>query len=75
MAMLRNSELNGRKITASKIWGVIKPKVDVILDRLPTKVRLMQRGMSIDGHCLFCHYETEIRDHIFAECVVECGLK
>ncbi|KAA3485283.1 SAE1-S9-protein [Gossypium australe] len=39
-----------------------------ILDRLPTKDRLIRWGMGIENHCLFCHAENETMDHLFAEC-------
>ncbi|KAH1066114.1 hypothetical protein J1N35_031101 [Gossypium stocksii] len=40
-----------------------------ILNRLPSKERLIRQGMSIEGHCLLCHNENETGDHLSAECV------
>lgn len=35
---------------------------------LPTKDRLIQRGMSIDGECILCNGEQESIDHLFFKC-------
>ncbi|XP_039007845.1 uncharacterized protein LOC120135683 [Hibiscus syriacus] len=40
-----------------------------ILDRLPTRVRLMRMGLVIENdRCLFCDLVPETRNHIFFEC-------
>ncbi|XP_039067867.1 uncharacterized protein LOC120213888 [Hibiscus syriacus] len=49
------------------------PKFSVIawmavLDRLPTKARLLSFGLHIDGMCEFCSNELESRDHLFFTC-------
>ncbi|XP_038998866.1 uncharacterized protein LOC120124224 [Hibiscus syriacus] len=40
----------------------------VILDRLPTKDRLVRFGLDIDNVCGLCGSGIESRDHLFAEC-------
>lgn len=40
----------------------------VILDRIPTRDRLMQWGLQVDGHCLLCNTNQESRDHIYFSC-------
>ncbi|KAE8675169.1 hypothetical protein F3Y22_tig00111693pilonHSYRG00142 [Hibiscus syriacus] len=40
-----------------------------ILNRLPTRVRLLRVGLAIESDsCLFCGNEAETRDHLFFEC-------
>ena len=39
-----------------------------ILNRLPTKDRLLSWGIEVDGRCLFCQSELETRDHLFFGC-------
>ncbi|XP_039038587.1 uncharacterized protein LOC120176171 [Hibiscus syriacus] len=40
-----------------------------ILDRLPTRVRLMRMGLVIENdRCIFCDLVPETRNHIFFEC-------
>ncbi|XP_038996821.1 uncharacterized protein LOC120121568 [Hibiscus syriacus] len=40
----------------------------VILDRLPTKDRLVRFGLAIDNVCGLCASSSESRDHLFVEC-------
>ncbi|XP_039066655.1 uncharacterized protein LOC120212415 [Hibiscus syriacus] len=40
----------------------------VILDRLPTKERLVQFAMVTDARCGFCGAKLESRNHLFSEC-------
>ncbi|XP_039020600.1 uncharacterized protein LOC120152444 [Hibiscus syriacus] len=41
----------------------------VILDRLPTRIRLLRMGFAIDNDkCLLCNLESETRNHLFFEC-------
>ncbi|XP_039020242.1 uncharacterized protein LOC120152010 [Hibiscus syriacus] len=40
-----------------------------ILDRLPTRIRLLRMGLAIDNDkCLLCNLESETRNHLFFEC-------
>ena len=39
-----------------------------ILNRLPTKDRLIAWGMEINGICCLCQNANESRDHLFFEC-------
>ncbi|KAE8690595.1 hypothetical protein F3Y22_tig00110893pilonHSYRG00037 [Hibiscus syriacus] len=40
-----------------------------ILNRLPTRVRLLRMGLAIESDsCLFCGNKAETRDHLFFEC-------
>ncbi|KAE8713328.1 hypothetical protein F3Y22_tig00110213pilonHSYRG00312 [Hibiscus syriacus] len=40
-----------------------------ILDRLPTRVRLMRMGLTVENEkCMLCGIEAETRDHLFFDC-------
>lgn len=39
-----------------------------MLNRLPTKDRLLAWGLQVDGCCCFFHSEMETRNHLFFEC-------
>ncbi|KAE8697492.1 hypothetical protein F3Y22_tig00110621pilonHSYRG00363 [Hibiscus syriacus] len=39
-----------------------------ILDRLPTKDRLVRFGIAVDSSCGLCRSSFESRDHIFSDC-------
>lgn len=40
----------------------------VVLDRLPTRDRLIRWGIQVDHQCLLCNSYPETRDHIFGNC-------
>ena len=63
------------KVTWHKLlwWSLAIPKHTiivwmVILNRLPTKDRLISRGIDMNGDCCLCQEELEAWDHIFFEC-------
>ena len=41
-----------------------------ILNKLPTKDRMLQWGLAVDRMCVFCRYSTEDRDHLFFQCSI-----
>ena len=45
-----------------------------ILDRLPTKDRLISWGLTIDGDCKLCQIEPETRNHLFFGCSFSKGI-
>ncbi|XP_038994912.1 uncharacterized protein LOC120119092 [Hibiscus syriacus] len=57
----------------------------VILNRLPTKDRLIRFGLEMDNGCIMCGNGLETRDHLFANCsfakevwdavLVVCGIR
>ncbi|KAG5404212.1 hypothetical protein IGI04_010331 [Brassica rapa subsp. trilocularis] len=40
----------------------------VVLNRCPTRDRLLAWGLSVDSNCLLCNLEPESRDHLFFRC-------
>ena len=40
----------------------------VVLNRLPTKDRMLRWRVNLDSCCLLCEEELESRDHLFGEC-------
>ena len=45
-----------------------------ILNRLPTKDRLISWGMEVNGICCLCQNANETRDHLFVECSYSKGI-
>ncbi|KAL4354419.1 hypothetical protein GQ457_06G005300 [Hibiscus cannabinus] len=45
-----------------------------ILNRLPTRDRLICIGMNVESSCLFCQVNAETRDHLFASCSYAKGI-
>ena len=45
-----------------------------ILNRLPTKDRLISWGLTIDGDCKLCQIEPKTRDHLFFGCSFSRGI-
>ncbi|XP_039022993.1 uncharacterized protein LOC120155527 [Hibiscus syriacus] len=62
------------------IWFPLHiPKLSVItwlaiLDRLPTRERLLRTGLTTVGYCLFYNDALETRNHLFADCIVVTSL-
>ncbi|KAJ4881601.1 Reverse transcriptase zinc-binding domain protein [Raphanus sativus] len=40
----------------------------MVLNRCPTRDRILQWGLSTDGNCLLCNAAPESRDHIYYAC-------
>ncbi|XP_039061962.1 uncharacterized protein LOC120206344 [Hibiscus syriacus] len=67
--------LNNNKVSWKKlIWYPMHiPKHSIItwmiiLDRLPTKDRLQQFGITVNSQCILCSETNETRNHLFADC-------
>ncbi|XP_039022529.1 uncharacterized protein LOC120155005 [Hibiscus syriacus] len=45
-----------------------------ILDRLPTRDKLLRMGLTTVGYCVFCNDALETRNHLFADCIVITSL-
>ena len=41
-----------------------------ILNKLPTKDRMLQWGLAVGSMCVFCRYSIEDRDHLFFQCSI-----
>ena len=41
-----------------------------ILNKLPTKNRMLQWGLAVDSMCVFCRSSIEDRDHLFFQCSI-----
>ena len=41
-----------------------------ILNKLPTKDRMLQWGLAVDSMCVFCRSSIEDRDHLFFQCSI-----
>ncbi|XP_039051217.1 uncharacterized protein LOC120192513 [Hibiscus syriacus] len=46
----------------------------VILDRLPTRDRLIRMGIVSDSLCILCNEDNESRNHLFVECTYATSL-
>ncbi|XP_038997365.1 uncharacterized protein LOC120122260 [Hibiscus syriacus] len=62
------------------IWFPLHiPKFSVIawlaiLDRLPTRERLLRIGLTINGQCILCNAAFETRNHLFADSIMATSL-
>lgn len=48
--------------------GIPKHKTLTLLNRCPTRDRLISWGLTTDPHCLLCNQGLESRDHLYFEC-------
>ncbi|XP_039012188.1 uncharacterized protein LOC120141353 [Hibiscus syriacus] len=75
-ADLFGSVVDWNIVKSKWVWEKLRDKREkmAILNRLPTKDRLINMGMDLNGLCDLCNTELEDRDHLFNGCAFVSGI-